>query len=172
MGPAGTNCRAACPASGGPAWGGRGHACRTPGLPVSRRYTGKGPKNQTCEEKNVHPARPIASTEVLLWTCAAVKVRRISPFLRADEGLPGPAVRRGEPRSHGDCNRAPGSHEHGLPSRARDFSVEDLVAVRFQELGDGSVVDGITSHSTKGRMVSNNRWRLRAPRARPLQRRS
>ncbi len=53
------------------------------GLPVSRRYTGKGSKNQPCEEKKEHPPRPIASTEVLLWTCAAVKVRGISPFLRA-----------------------------------------------------------------------------------------
>src|SRR5262249_33981733 len=50
------------------------------GLPVNGRYTGKGPKNQGCEEKKGHPGRPSDSTAVLLPTCVAVTVRRKSRF--------------------------------------------------------------------------------------------
>src|SRR5271166_3281932 len=38
-------------------------------------------------KKSGRPARPSASTEIVLWTCAAVKVRRISPFLKAASPL-------------------------------------------------------------------------------------
>jgi hypothetical protein len=56
-----------------------------PGLLASRGYTGRGPKNQRCEEKKGGPARPSASTVVLLLTYAAVKVRRIPCFSELGE---------------------------------------------------------------------------------------
>ena len=40
----------------------RAHASMGPGTSGKCFYTGKGPKNQRCEEKNEAPARPSTST--------------------------------------------------------------------------------------------------------------
>ncbi len=56
-----------------------GWARRTSGISTLHR---KRVKKPAVRRKKEHPPRPIASTEVLLWTCAAVKVRGISPFLK------------------------------------------------------------------------------------------
>src|SRR5262249_48706157 len=47
------------------------------GLPVVCFYTGKGPQNQGCEEKNRPLTRPSTPTHLPGLTCAAIKVRRI-----------------------------------------------------------------------------------------------
>src|SRR5262249_46847531 len=51
-------------------------------IPVMDRFTGKGPKNPGCEEKNRHPAGRTASTDFLTLTYAPVKVRRNPHFSR------------------------------------------------------------------------------------------
>src|SRR5262249_53736595 len=61
---------AGCRAGGGSAWGARGRASGPPGLPVSILSTGKGPKNQRCEEKVGRPRRPEEQGLIYPWLTA------------------------------------------------------------------------------------------------------
>src|SRR5262249_43649556 len=61
---------AGCRAGGGSAWGARGRASGPPGLPVSILSTGKGPKNQRCEEKVGRPRRSEEQGLISPWITA------------------------------------------------------------------------------------------------------
>ena len=126
MGPAGTSCLSRRSSIRRTSVGWLGTRMNGPrGLPVSRRYTGKGPKNQTCEEKNWHPARPIASTEVLLWTCAAVRCDEFPHF----QSCKSDSSEKYDPRA--GCMRAKeGQRSDRGPEKARGGQARRALRVR------------------------------------------